>query len=73
MAACRYLGLTPELGSGSTDANVPIALGIPATTISRGGVSGGAHSLDEWWSDHEVVIGTHKALLLLLSSAGLPD
>jgi acetylornithine deacetylase/succinyl-diaminopimelate desuccinylase-like protein len=73
MAACRYLGLTPELGSGSTDANVPIALGIPATTISRGGGSGGAHSLDEWWSDHEVVKGTHKALLLLLSSTGLSD
>jgi len=73
MAACRYLGLSPELGSGSTDANVPIALGIPATTISRGGISGGAHSLDEWWSDHDVVKGTHKALLLLLSSAGLDD
>lgn len=73
MAASRYLGVSPELGSGSTDANVAIALGIPATTISRGGVSSGAHSLDEWWSDHEVVTGAHKALLLMLSSAGLAD
>lgn len=73
LAAGRHLGVSPELGSGSTDANVAIARGIPATTISRGGVSGAAHSLDEWWSDHEVVTGTHKALLLMLSSAGLAD
>ncbi len=73
MAVSRFLGVDPELGSGSTDANVAIARGIPATTISRGGVSSGAHSLDEWWSDHEVVTGTHKALLLLLSSAGVAD
>ena len=63
----------PELGSGSTDANVPISLGVPATTISRGGLGGAAHSLEEWWSDHQVVTGTHKALLLLLASAGLSD
>ena len=50
---------------------VAIALGIPATTISRGGVSGGAHSLAEWWSDEDVSIGTQKALLLLLPSAGV--
>lgn len=73
MAASRYLGLTPQLGAGSTDANVAIARGIPATTISRGGVSRGAHSHFEWWSDHEVVRGTHKALLLMLSSAGIAD
>ena len=73
LAASRFLGLEPELGSGSTDANVPISLGIPATTISRGGVGGGAHSLGEWWSDHQVERGTLKALLLLLASAGLSD
>ena len=27
----------------------------------------------EWWSDEDVVTGTHKALLLMLSSAGLSD
>jgi acetylornithine deacetylase/succinyl-diaminopimelate desuccinylase-like protein len=73
LAASRFLGLEPKLGSGSTDANVPISLGIPATTISRGGIGGAAHSLGEWWSDHEVVTGTHKALLLLVASVGLSD
>ncbi len=73
LAASRFLGIPPELGAGSTDANVAIARGIPATTISRGGISGGAHSLDEWWSDHDVVTGTHKALLLMLTSSGIAD
>jgi acetylornithine deacetylase/succinyl-diaminopimelate desuccinylase-like protein len=71
LAAIRYVGLTPQLGAGSTDANVPIALGIPATTVSRGGRSGAAHSPGEWWSNDSVEIGSEKALLLVLASAGL--
>jgi acetylornithine deacetylase/succinyl-diaminopimelate desuccinylase-like protein len=71
LAAARYVGIEPLLGSGSTDANVAIARGIAATTISRGGKSGGAHSLQEWWSNEDVVQGTHKALLTLLASTGL--
>jgi len=73
LAATRYFGIEPVLGSGSTDANVPIALGVPATTISRGGRSGGAHSLNEWWSSHDSAIGVQKALLTTLASAGLAD
>jgi hypothetical protein len=35
----------------STDANLPMSLGIPAITMSGGGVSGGYHSEKlEWWS-----------------------
>ncbi|MEM8766957.1 MAG: M20/M25/M40 family metallo-hydrolase [Pseudomonadota bacterium] len=73
MASARYFGLEPQLGSGSTDANIPIARGIPGTTISRGGVSGDAHALWEWWSDHDVVTGSSRALLLLLAVAGISD
>jgi di/tripeptidase len=71
LAVARHFDLTPTLGSGSTDANVAIASGIPATTISRGGASGGAHSLKEWWSPDNVEVGAQKALLLLLASAGV--
>ena len=71
LASARYFDLEPSLGSGSTDANVAIARGIPATTISRGGISGGSHSLGEWWSDQDVVVGAQKALLLILASAGV--
>jgi len=71
LAVARHFDLDPVLGSGSTDANVAIARGIPATTISRGGISGGAHSLQEWWSSRDVEVGTRKALLLILSSVGV--
>lgn len=73
MATARHFGLEPQLGSGSTDANIAIARGIPATTISRGGMSGDAHAVWEWWSDHEVLTGSSRALLLLLAAAGIGE
>ena len=73
MAVTRLLGLSPHLGAASTDANLPIADGIPAVTIGRGGVGGGAHSLGEWWAAHDAHVGTERALLLLVASAGLVD
>lgn len=39
--------------SGSTDANLPMSLGIPAITIGGGGKASGAHSADEWYEDTE--------------------
>ncbi|WP_395670920.1 M20/M25/M40 family metallo-hydrolase [Phenylobacterium sp.] len=47
-AAAVAAGFTPELASGSTDANLPISLGIPAVTIASGGAGGRAHAPDEW-------------------------
>lgn len=47
-AAARAAGYAPILGSGSTDSNMPISLGIPAVTIGSGGTGGRAHALDEW-------------------------
>lgn len=46
-AVSRSYGFTPTFEIGSTDANVPISLGIPAITIGRG-AGGRSHSLDEW-------------------------
>jgi len=71
MAATRFLGVEPSLGSGSTNSNIPMSLGVPATTIGRGGQGGGAHSLDEWWLPVNPELGDRKALLLLLAEAGL--
>ena len=73
VAVTRLLGLNPQLGAASTDANLPIADGIPAVTIGRGGVGGGAHSLNEWWAADDAHVGTQRALLLLVASAGLVD
>jgi len=71
MAATRHFGVEPVLSTGSTDSNIPISLGIPATTIGRGGIGGGAHSLHEWWSNKDGHLGIQKALLLLIATAEL--
>jgi len=47
-AAVRAFDGTPVFTAGSTDANLPMSLGIPAITIGRGGPGGRQHSLDEW-------------------------
>ncbi len=46
-SVARVYGFTPTFEIGSTDANVPIAMGIPAITIGRG-AGGRSHSMDEW-------------------------
>ena len=71
MAASAFLGKSPILMRGSTNANIPIALGVPAVTIGRGGKSAFAHSLDEWWLDDEGYKATQMAFLLLVLEAGL--
>ena len=73
LAATRLLGLSPELAAASTDANLPIASGIPAATIGLGGAGGGVHTLDEWWVAADSHIAVQRALLLLIASAGLAD
>jgi acetylornithine deacetylase/succinyl-diaminopimelate desuccinylase-like protein len=47
-AVVRALGLTPELSASSTDANLPMSLGIPAITIDSGLHGDRAHAPDEW-------------------------
>lgn len=70
-AATRFLGELPELAASSTDANVPIALGIPALTLGAGGASGGAHTTGEWYGNDEGALGVERALLVLLMVAGV--
>ena len=71
MAAARHFGFEPRLERASTDANVPISLGIPAVTVGRGGAEDGTHSLDEWWLNEEGHIAIQRTLLLVLAEAGL--
>ena len=71
MASVAHFGFEPRLTRSSTDSNVPIALGIPAVTIGRGGAGGGTHSLDEWWLNQDGHIAIQRTLLLVLAEAGL--
>jgi acetylornithine deacetylase/succinyl-diaminopimelate desuccinylase-like protein len=48
VASATAAGLTPELAFSSTDANLPISLGIPAIRLNSGGAGDRAHSPDEW-------------------------
>ena len=70
IAATNYMGGEPRLTIGSTDSNVPIALGLPAITIGRGGDGGKNHSLDEWWLNKDGYKAIHLALLILLAETG---
>lgn len=65
------LGGQPELVGSSTDANVPMALGIPSIAIGAGGDSGGIHTLDEWYANDGGAQGVERALLVVLAAAGV--
>ena len=65
------LGLTPEMEPSSTDANLPMSLGIPSITISRGGKNPRSHSLDEYWVAEDPHLGPQALLLLVLLQAGI--
>jgi tripeptide aminopeptidase len=70
-AAGRALGFDVPAIASSTDANIPISLGIPAVTIDGGGRGGGAHSLGEWFDTADSHLGTQWALLFVLTLAGV--
>jgi hypothetical protein len=63
----RHLGLRTDLRLGSTDANIPLSLGIPALSMGAGGAGGGAHTLGEWYSARDRELGLKRVLLLALA------
>src|SRR5712691_7450252 len=69
VAANRVLGRDAELASASTDANVPIALGIPAIALGAGGKAGDAHLTSEWYENTEGALGIIRALLVTAAMA----
>jgi tripeptide aminopeptidase len=70
-AADDYLGNHARMERSSTDANVPLSLGIPAIALGAGGSSGGAHTLKEWYDPTGREVGMQRVLLTLLQVAGL--
>lgn len=72
LAAASTLGFASRTGASSTDANIPISLGIPAITIDGGGTGGGAHSLGEWYDDGpNGWLGPQWAALIVATLAGV--
>ncbi len=72
-AATYAIGRVPELVAASTDANVPISLGVPAIAIGGGGRGGGVHTPGEWYDNTDGALGIARALTVLVAAAGLPD
>jgi len=69
--ATRIAGRTPELGAASTDANVPIALGIPAIALGAGGRGGDAHTPQEWYENVDGSAGIARVLTVVCEVARL--
>ncbi len=69
-AVDRHLSIRTELRLASTDANLPLSLGIPAVSIGGGGEGGGIHTYGEWYDGRGRDLGLRRILLLLLAVAG---
>jgi tripeptide aminopeptidase len=65
------VGNQSRMERSSTDANIPLSLGIDAIAIGAGGNGGGAHSLQEWYEPAGRANGLKRTLLALLGVAGL--
>ena len=71
LAADNQLGNRSRRERSSTDANIPLALGIPAISMGAGGRSGGAHTIEEWYDPAGRELGLQRVALTLLGVAGL--
>jgi tripeptide aminopeptidase len=60
-----HLGIRSHLDCASTDANIPMSLGIPAISIGAGGQGGGAHSAQEWFKPEGRDLGLKRIVLTL--------
>jgi tripeptide aminopeptidase len=69
-AVDRHLAIRTEMRLASTDANIPLSLGIPAVSIGGGGEGGGIHTYGEWYDGRGRDLGLRRILLLLLAVAG---
>ena len=68
-AVDRHLGLRTEPRVGSTDANIPLSLQVPAIAIGAGGLGGGIHTLQEWYDPTGRETALRRILLTLLDTA----
>jgi tripeptide aminopeptidase len=65
-AVDRHLGIATEARIGSTDANLPLSLGVPALAIGAGGMGWGIHTLQEGYDPTGRDLALRRVLLLLL-------
>ncbi len=69
VAVTQALRLPVLLREGSTDANIPMSLRIPALTIEGGGTATGTHASTEAFDTTNSWQGTQRATLLAIALA----
>ena len=72
-AVDRHLGIATEARIGSTDANLPLSLGVPALAIGAGGTGWGVHTLQEGYDPTGRDLALRRVLLLLLDTCALEE
>jgi acetylornithine deacetylase/succinyl-diaminopimelate desuccinylase-like protein len=66
VSVSKSLGFPISFAEGSTDANLPLSLGIPSLTIDTGGRGSGAHTENETFDATDAWKGTQRAILLTI-------
>jgi tripeptide aminopeptidase len=69
LAVDRHLSIRTEPRIASTDANMPLSLGIAAISIGAGGDGGGIHTSNEWYDAAHRELALKRILLLLMLTA----
>lgn len=65
-AVDSHLGIRAHFDTSSTDANIPLSMGLPAVALGAGGAGGGAHTSQEWFSPDGRDLGLKRIFLTLL-------
>lgn len=68
-----HLGIKTNVQRSSTDANIPISLGIEAVAVGGGGRSGASHSLREWYDPTGRELALKRILLAMALLAGVQE
>jgi acetylornithine deacetylase/succinyl-diaminopimelate desuccinylase-like protein len=75
-AVDAHLAIRARIDCASTDANIPLSMGMPAVAIGAGGQGGGAHTPGEWYNPEGRDLGLRRILLalyLLARDSAPPD
>jgi tripeptide aminopeptidase len=72
-AVDAQLSNAAQVQRASTDANVPLSLGLEAVAIGGGGSGGGAHTLQEWFDSNGRELALKRILLTMLALAGVGE
>lgn len=72
-AVDRYLGIQSRVERSSTDANIPLSMGIEAVSLGGGGQGGAVHSLHEWYDPTGRELGLKRILLAVCALSGVDN